>query len=598
MKKFFSIYKSNSIFNLINHSIKLCLLGTNGNYWKLINFCAVSILTSIFESLPIMIVVPFIGIITNPEKAFENKFVRNLANLIYINDPEKLILPVTLIFISIIIFSSLMKLLNTRYLVNFNASVGHNISKTLFQKIIYAPYEFHITKSSTELLNASTTEIENAIFSIQAFLTGINSLFISIFILITVFLINIKISIYVVLVMGTAYTTIAILKNKNLKEVSRILSKANRKKLKITQESIFSIRDLTLNGNYKTFLNEFNQYSKKRELALSDKYITGIIPKYLVEAMGLSLLGLIAFSLRSYENIDPLPILAAISLGLQKLLPQLQIFYTCYTNIAASYNMSRNLMSLISNIEEKNKFPEFDPKRIIKLESLQLVNVSYKYPKSQKYVLKNINLTINKGDKIGIIGETGAGKSTIVELITTLLEPVEGKVLFNGNEISYKKNTNRLISWRKNISYVPQFIALIDSTILENIALGKPANEVNLERAKDCAKTALIYDHIKNMKGGMYTNIGERGIKLSGGQIQRIGIARALYNGSEVLVLDEATSALDSKTEEKLVKSIAMKNKKITIIAISHRLSTLKNYDRFIKVEKNSITEGTNLINL
>ena len=398
--------------------------------------------------------------------------------------------------------------------------------------------------------------------------------------------------------MGTAYITIAILKNKNLKQVSRILSKANRKKLKITQESIFSIRDLTLNGNYKTFLNEFNQYSKKRELALSDKYITGIIPKYLVEAMGLSLLGLIAFSLRSYENIDPLPILAAISLGLQKLLPQLQIFYTCYTNIAASYNMSRNLLSLISNIEEKNKFPEFDPKRIIKLESLQLVNVSYKYPKSQKYVLKNINLTINKGDKIGIIGETGAGKSTIVELITTLLEPVEGKVLFNGNEISYKKNTNRLISWRKNISYVPQFIALIDSTILENIALGKPANEVNLERAKDCAKTALIYDHIKNMKNGMYTNIGERGIKLSGGQIQRIGIARALYNGSEVLVLDEATSALDSKTEEKLVKSIAMKNKKITIIAISHRLSTLKNYDRFIKVEKNSITEGTNLINL
>ena len=185
----------------------------------------------------------------------------------------------------------------------------------------------------------------------------------------------------------------------------------------------------------------------------------------------------------------------------------------------------------------------------------------------------------------------------VLLLITTLLEPVKGKILFNGKEISYKKNTNSLISWRKNISYVPQFIALIDSTILENIALGTPANEVNLERAKDCAKTALIYDHIKTMKDGMYTNIGERGIKLSGGQIQRIGIARALYNGSEVLVLDEATSALDSETEEKLVKSIALKNKKITIIAISHRLSTLKNYERFIRVEKNAITEKTNLIN-
>ena len=598
MRKFFSIYKSNSIFNLINHSIKLCLVGTNGSYSKFFKFFLVSLLTSIFESLPIMIIVPFIGIITNSDKAFENKLVKNLGNLININDPERLMLPITLIFISIIIFSSLMKCLNTRYLVNFNASVGHNISKTLFRKIIYAPYEFHITKNSSELLNASTIEIENSIFSIQAFLTGINSLFISIFILVTVFFINIKISTYIVLVMGTAYFLIAIFKNKNLKQISRILSISNRQKLKITQESIFSIRDLILNGNHRTFQNEFNQYSYKREYALLEKYITEIYPKYLVEAIGLILLGIIAFSLRSYKNIDPLPILAAITLGLQRLLPQIQTFYTSYTNITTYYNMSRNLLSLISNIEEKNKFPEFDPQRIIKLESLQLVNVSYKYPKSQKYVLKNINLTINKGDKIGIIGETGAGKSTIVELITTLLEPVKGKILFNGNEISYKKNTNSLMSWRKNISYVPQFISLIDSTILENIAIGTPANEVNLERAIDCAKTALIYDHIKTMKDGMYTNIGERGIKLSGGQIQRIGIARALYNGSEVLVLDEATSALDSETEDKLVKSIAMKNKKITIIAISHRLSTLKNYERFIRVEKNSITEKNNLINL
>ena len=213
----------------------------------------------------------------------------------------------------------------------------------------------------------------------------------------------------------------------------------------------------------------------------------------------------------------------------------------------------------------------------------------------KNYALKNINLKINKGDKIGIIGSTGAGKSTIVELITTLLEPSKGEIFFNGYEISNKINRNKLMSWRKNISYVPQFISLNDSSILENIALGIPSNEIDIEKAKNCAKAALIFDHITSLDKGIFTNIGERGIKLSGGQIQRIGIARALYNNSKVLVLDEATSALDSKTEEKLVESISRINRDITIIAISHRLSTLKNYERILKVEKNSITEINNL---
>ena len=391
--------------------------------------------------------------------------------------------------------------------------------------------------------------------------------------------------------MGATYLLIAFLKNNQLKRYSRIMSVTNRKKLKIIQETILSVRDLILNGNQRTIIRRFNLYNKKRELVLADTYITGVYPKYLVETIGLTLIGVIAYSLRSYEKIDPLPILGALTLGLQKLLPQIQTTYVSFTSISASYDTSRNLLELISNIKEKNNFPKFNPKMMVKLESLRLKNVSYKYPSTNNFALKNINLNINSGDKIGIIGETGAGKSTIVELITTLLEPTEGKIFFNGLEISYLKNRNNLMAWRKNISYVPQFISLIDSSVLENIAFGIPSNEIDIEKARNCAKTALIYDHVKTMKQGIFTNIGERGIKLSGGQIQRIGIARALYSESEVLVLDEATSALDTKTEAKLVKSISKRNKNLTVIAISHRLSTLESYERILKVENNTITE-------
>lgn len=595
MYKFKNIIKNNDLFKLLKLSINLCLIGTNRNYRRFFNFFFVSTLTSIFESLPIIIIIPFIGIISNPERAWENNLVRSFGKFIDINNSEELLLPLTIVFLLVVILSAVIRLINVTYLARFNASVGKNISKNFFKKTIYAPYEFFITNNSSELLNSFTSKIETCVFSIQAFLTFINSLFISFFILITILLVNFKITLLLILVFSTAYIFIAYFKNKKLKKISRINSIVSSKRMKIIQESILSIRELILNGNQKNFLNKFNLYANKRESALVETYLTSLYPKYLVEAVGLSLIGLIAFFLRSYEDINPLPILGALTLGLQRLLPQLQTLFTSFANVTTSYEMSNNIFSLISSIEAKNQFPGFDSKKIIKLESIQLKNIAYKYPNTQNYALKNINLKINKGDKIGIIGSTGAGKSTIVELITTLLEPSKGEIFFNGYEISHKTNRNKLMSWRKNISYVPQFISLNDSSILENIALGIPSNEIDIEKAKNCAKAALIFDHINSLNKGIFTNIGERGIKLSGGQIQRIGIARALYTNSAVLILDEATSALDTKTEEKLVESIAKINKDLTIIAISHRLATLKNYERLIKVQRNTITEINSL---
>ena len=325
--------KNNNFVELINHCIKLCLLGTNGNYLRFISFFVVSILTSFFESLPILIVIPFLAILTNSEKAFDNKLVKILGNLMNINDPDEIMLPITVIFISIILFSSLMRFLNSLYITKFNASMEYNIKN--FFKVLYAPYEFFITKNSSELLNSSTAEVEKCVFSIQAFLSGIIALFITFFILFTVSFINIKISIYVVLVMGATYLLIAFLKNKQLKRISRILSISNIKKMKIIQESILSIRDLILNGNQRTYIRRFNLYNNKREFVLADTYITTVYPKYLVEAIGLSLIGVIAYSLRSYEKIDPLPILAALTLGLQKLLPQIQNIYISFINITS-----------------------------------------------------------------------------------------------------------------------------------------------------------------------------------------------------------------------------------------------------------------------
>ena len=584
------------LYKLFKHCIKVCLLGTNGNYFKFFNFLLISILTSIFESLPIIFIIPFIGIITNPEKALENPYIYNLSNYLKITDPNELMLPLTVIFIFIVCSSSAIRLINITFLTKFNALIGLNISKTFYRKIIFAPYEFYIVNSSSDLFSSFTSKIGSCVFSIQAFLSFINSFLVSIFIILTVFLINTKISILLILLMSSAYILIAFIKNKKLKRISRILSVAEKKRMKVIQETIGSIRQLILKGNQESYIRKFRLYNDKREYVLADTYLTAIFPKYLVEAVGLSVIGIVAYMLRSFENIDPLPILGALTLGLQKLLPQVQTVYTSFTNITTYLDMSQELVSKMESIEEKNKFPLLNSKTKIKLKTLELKNIAYKYPTAKEYALKDINLIINKGDKIGIVGKTGAGKSTIVELITTLLEPSLGTLLFNGIDITKIKNRNHLMYWRQNIAYVPQFITLNDSSILENIAFGIPADEISLERAIKCAKMAKIYDYISSNREGIYTNIGERGIKLSGGQIQRVGIARALYTNSDVLILDEATSALDIKTEEQVVNSITKNNKDVTIIAISHRLSTLKNYERIIKVDNNRIFETNNLL--
>ena len=201
------------------------------------------------------------------------------------------------------------------------------------------------------------------------------------------------------------------------------------------------------------------------------------------------------------------------------------------------------------------------------------------------YVLKDINLEIFPGERIGIIGKSGSGKSTLLEVLMGLLQPSKGKLLIDDIDINNIKRPNLVSQWRRSISYVPQDIFLADSSFAENIAFGLKREELDMKRVKDCARRAKISDLIEQSSFGYRTNVGEKGVKLSGGQCQRIGIARALYKNNKILVFDEATSALDNKTESELMESIETLSKDLTIIIIAHRLSTVKVCDKVFSIE-------------
>ena len=325
-----------------------------------------------------------------------------------------------------------------------------------------------------------------------------------------------------------------------------------------------------------------------RSLLALNNYLT-VFPKYLIESFGLIIISSFAFYMAvQNKNTYVIPIIGTFALGAQRLLP---LFQLVYSNISMVFAFSEDL-NLVEKLLYDNEY-SLPVKRSSSREfkSLKLENIYFKYQNTKQYSIKNVNLEINSGDKIGIFGKTGSGKSTLVDLIMGLLQPLEGKFyinqkLINKKKINYERNFLSLLG---TIAHVPQTIFLADKSIEQNIALGISEDKINIEKIRYVSFLACADEFIENLPQQYKTNIGENGVRLSGGQRQRIGIARALYRSPELLILDEATSALDTKTESKVMARIFQDCKKITIITISHNIKTIMYSSKIIEIKNGEI---------
>ena len=303
-------------------------------------------------------------------------------------------------------------------------------------------------------------------------------------------------------------------------------------------------------------------------------------PRYAIESFGIVLIAFFAYMASRSEGgvVEFIPILGVFALGFQRLLPVLQQLYASISSIKGSQSV---LFDIVVLLECDTKYNETG-KSIVFDKNIALNNVRFKYNNESHWVFQNVDIKINKGDFLGVVGPTGEGKSTMIDIITGLLEPTSGVLKIDGVVID---SSNRE-EWQKHISHVPQNIFLSDGTIEQNIAFGISKDNIDFKNVKYAAKLAQISDYINLLPEKYNTIVGENGVRLSGGQRQRIGIARALYRNSDVIILDEATSALDVETEALIMKSIENIRSKFTIIMITHRLSTLANCKKVITVNK------------
>ena len=292
-------------------------------------------------------------------------------------------------------------------------------------------------------------------------------------------------------------------------------------------------------------------------------------------------------TLQNTGILEAIPFLGALGLGAQKILPLMQQSWSAISTIKGNHGSSEDTFNLIEQSIPIN----FEKKNIRSLpfkKEILLENISFRYGSKLPFVIKNFNLSIKKGSRIGFIGKTGSGKSTIMDIIMGLLDPTKGLFLVDGKVVSKKNMRN----WQRIISHVPQVIFLSDASIEENIAFGIPTDEIDHNRIKRVAKMAQIDELIESLPKKYKSLIGERGVRLSGGQRQRIGIARALYNNAEVIIFDEATSSLDTETEKVVMESINSLSKNLTIFIIAHRITTLKNCDVIISLENGNIVNA------
>lgn len=536
---------------------------------------------SFAEVVSLASVLPFIGVLMNPQKVLHYAGVRTFMKFVGVSTAAELVLPLTIAFISAAVIAGSLRVLLLWVSLHLSQATGAELSNEGYRRTLYQPYWIHVERNSSELISGITEKMgaaSSVLVSIVAVATSA-TLFCSI--LITLIVINPMVSLVAILGFGCCYGMIVWKVKARLARNSMTIARGQTKVMKALQEGLGGIREVLIDGAQHVFCSIYWKAISRLRHAAADNTFINQAPRFAVEAIGMIMIAALAYWMSASQGgmASAMPILAALALGAQKMLPLMQIFYGNWSVVSGSrVSLIEALEILEQPISDDALSPRTHPLpfqgRIV------LDNVSFRY-RNGPWVLEGINLDIPKGSRIGFIGGTGSGKSTLLDLIMGLLEPTQGSISVDGVALEGRLKHD----WQINIAHVPQSIFLTDSTIAENIAFGVPSEEIDMDRVRDAADKAQIADFIERTHEGYEAMVGERGIRISGGQRQRIGIARALYKRAKVLVFDEATSALDVATEQAVMGAIENLDRDLTVLIIAHRLGTLRNCDSIVKLE-------------
>ena len=553
----------------------------------------IMVITSFAEVVSIGAVLPFLGALMSPEKVFANEYIQPIITSLQITEATQLLLPLTLLFIAAAIFSAGMRLTLIWAQTRLGHAIVADLSVQTYERTLYQPYSVHASRNSSEVIAGISGKISSVVYSTLLPLLNAAS---SVLILITIMAAVIAIDPVVALItfggFGAVYAVIMVLSRKRLTQNSQRISHESNQVVKALQEGLGGIRDVLIDGTQAVYCRIYRSADLPLRRAQANNQIIGASPRFLIEALGIILIAGLAYALTGREGgvAGAIPLLGALAIGAQRLLPVLQQLYSSWSSLRGGQASLNDVLDLI-----EQPLPSYARKLASKPlpfnQSITLNNISFRYTDQTPWVLRDINLEIPKGARVGFMGATGSGKSTLLDILMALLAPGKGCLAIDDTTITEQN----FRSWQAHIAHVPQSIFLADTSIAENIAFGVPPEQIDYQRVERAAQQAQIAKTIASWEKGYNTFVGERGVRLSGGQRQRIGIARALYKDADVIVFDEATSALDDKTEAAVMDAIDAIGSDITVLMVAHRLSTLKACDVIHELETGEIKQSGTL---
>ena len=548
-----------------------------------------------FETLGVAAILPFISAIMSPALLWENDSVQLLSAIFKINDDIELIIFLGIAISGVYIFKNLFLMFVTYMEAKFRTSFIYELSKMMMHSYLKRPYTYFLDTNSAEMMRGvtedinSTSELVIAIFKICSLCLMIAG--IGCFLLVQ----NPVMAIGIIILAFGVFLLIVSIVRKKTKELGVLKLELVAEANKYAYQAFNGIKEISIMKREDYFLNSYtNVNAKKRKADVIYSCIT-TCPDRIIEAVFLTgIVVMICFQMVSGKlSAEFIPSLAAFAVGAMRILPSLSTLTTRMTQLMY---LRPALNGICVNVEaarqqehlilEMQKLANVEDKEVEFRDIISLNEISWKYPNSTVYVLKNTSMDIRLGESIALVGKSGAGKTTLADILLGLLKPEEGSVLMDGIDIY-----SIPLSWCKIIGYVPQTVYLIDDTIRNNVSFGIPPEEIDDAKIWNALEEAQIKEFVKNLPAQLDTVIGERGIKFSGGQRQRVAIARALYHNPEILVFDEATAALDSETEQAVMEAIDALQGYKTLIIIAHRLNTIQRCDRFFEVENKKILE-------
>lgn len=569
--------------NLWNHL-------SNRRKIQFLSLLILMLVSAFLDIISIGAILPFLGVLTAPEQLLDHKLMENVVLFLKIDSANQLILPLTITFVLAALIAGVVRLLLVWANIRFSNGCGADLSVELYRRTLYQPYNIHLSRNSSEVISG-VAKVASAQSVLHAVMTFVSSLFLIVSIIVVLIAIDIIIAFTAATIFGISYGFIAKLSRWRLERNSENMAKEQTQMIKALQEGLGGIRDILLDGTQEVYCRIYRISQLSMIKALSSNQFITASPRYIMESISMVLIAGLAFWLSQKEGgiVSSIPVLGALALGAQRMLPAIQQLYSGWAGIKGNEAPLADAIKLLEQPMPEDVSNEI-PEPLIFNESIRFVNVQFRYYENGPLILNGLDFNILKGARIGLIGTTGSGKSTTLDILMGLLSPLSGEVLIDNIPIS---NTN-IKSWQKNIAHVPQSIYLADTSLAENIAFGVPSELINMERVRQSASQAQIKSFIEEQPNKYDTLVGERGVRLSGGQRQRIGIARALYKNASVLVFDEATSALDTVTEQAVVEAIEGLNKELTILIIAHRLSTVRHCDIIFELEGGKVLSQGN----